>query len=172
MNVQLDWQAGDENGVWETIAATENRIWGATRGRIWRVLAFAAAVIFAAGSISTALLMRHYDAALGRITAQIQDAIDQEAQDSAVQPASEPPEADRLAMPATVQEVEMRGDTAFRRPVAQPSPRHPHPALAVAIRHPPRRYVGRGAPGGAGTLGSPRGRDTGDPGAMPAGFVA
>ena len=76
MNVQFDWQAGDDNGTWETIAVTK----GHTRRKIfWRTWSLLIAVVIASAAGGYALLLRRYHAALSRIAFQIQGVIDLEA---------------------------------------------------------------------------------------------
>ena len=76
MNVQFDWQAGDENGAWESIAVTK----GLTRRRIsWRTWSLLTAALITVAVGGYALLLRRYNTALSRITFQIQGVIDLEA---------------------------------------------------------------------------------------------
>jgi len=76
MNVELDWQAGDEEGRWETIAEMTRK----TRYKMpWRILGVLAVVLltFAVGGYG--LVVSRYRAALAQVAFQIQSAIDVEA---------------------------------------------------------------------------------------------
>jgi len=124
MNVQLDWQAGDETGEWETIAtvgayAPRRKI----PHRMWRVLIAALATFIIGGSI---LVHRWYREAQRRIAFQVQSVIDLEARavqrgNSALFMAQQDPAlpgwhaqqelaGSRDALPAEVQNVILRGD--------------------------------------------------------------
>jgi hypothetical protein len=76
MNVQLDWQAADDDDNWESIAQVGTRTRLRLPGWMWPTLA--AVVVLLVVGMAIALQYR-YRRALRQVTAQIQDAIDLEA---------------------------------------------------------------------------------------------
>jgi hypothetical protein len=80
MESRFDWQVGDEDGQWETIAQED----GAARRRrvpgwLWAVVLVAAVVTLGSGYV---VLRRRYEAASQRIAFQIQSVVDLEARAS------------------------------------------------------------------------------------------
>jgi hypothetical protein len=76
VNVQLDWQAANDDGKWESIAQAGTRTRLRFPGWVWHVAA-AVVVLFIAGS--AIVVGYRYRRALRRVTAQIQDVVDLEA---------------------------------------------------------------------------------------------
>jgi hypothetical protein len=77
VNIQLDWQAGDEAGRWETIATVEKRFSLKVSRWIWRTLL----VVVVSLVTGTYLGVRYrYEQAYRRITSEIQATVDLEAQ--------------------------------------------------------------------------------------------
>jgi len=77
VNIELDWQAADDDGVWEPVATVE-RIHGRTwQRRAWYV-GFAILLLLAAGC--ALLTAQRYDRARDGIAFQIQSVIDLETQ--------------------------------------------------------------------------------------------
>ena len=75
MNVQLDWQVGDENGEWETIATIERH----PRRKVpWRTLSKLLAALVLSVMGGWLVLRYRYDRALYQAALQIQDVIDLE----------------------------------------------------------------------------------------------
>ena len=135
MNVQLDWQAGDETGKWETIATVTAHPRRNIPPWVWRVLVAALATFTVGGSI---LVHRWYQEAQRRIAFQIQSVIDLEARavqrgDGALFMAQQDPTlpawhaqqksaGSAVARPAKVQDVTLRGDIAWVEVIAGQEP--------------------------------------------------
>jgi hypothetical protein len=141
MGTRFDWQAGDDDGQWETIAQEDSSTRRArVPGWLWAVVLTAIVVTLGGGYVA---VRRRYEAASQRIAFQIQSVVDLEArasqegdeelflaqQDETSVPwyagpvpwlgmrfgsgrsrSSLPPMA---VSPATVEEVDLRGDVAW-----------------------------------------------------------
>ena len=77
MNVKLDWQVGNDNGGWETLATTGNHTHRRVPGWTWGVL-IAAFIACSAGGWF--VVRRRYKQTVHRMTFQIQSVIDLETQ--------------------------------------------------------------------------------------------
>ena len=77
MQIELDWQAGDEAGRWETVARIEKRTLPRVPKWAWRVVLPAIILLVACGYLG---LRHRYARALRQVASQIQDVIDVEAQ--------------------------------------------------------------------------------------------
>ena len=79
MSVELDWQAEEQDGVWEVIAAPRVPAPRTPRWRLWGLAILALALIVAVVTVGRIALRRRYHQALARIAFQIQCTIDLEA---------------------------------------------------------------------------------------------
>jgi hypothetical protein len=76
MNVQFDWQVGDKQDQWATIATTERHSVFSVSLRVWRTLLLAMIVVALAGTLG---VRYRYQVALRRLKSDIQAAIELEA---------------------------------------------------------------------------------------------
>lgn len=76
MNVELDWKAADQDGVWETVAAYTTRRRRGIPSWVWIALC---AALVTASATSYLLVRQRYGRALRQITFQVQGVIDLEA---------------------------------------------------------------------------------------------
>jgi hypothetical protein len=80
MGVQFDWQVGNEDGEWETVAQTQRFRWLKRLGsRSWRVWAILLAVLLVLGATTYGIIKQRYDKTRQRIAFQIQGVVDLEA---------------------------------------------------------------------------------------------
>jgi hypothetical protein len=75
MNVQFDWQAGDEQGQWETIATIKRHTAFRVSRRVWCTLLLTAIVLTVGGMLG---VRYRYRVALRHLTSDLQAAIDLE----------------------------------------------------------------------------------------------
>ena len=79
MSVELDWQAEEQNGGWEVIAAPRDPQRRKPRRRLWGLAILALVLVAAVVTVGRIALRHRYRQALARIAFQIQSTIDLEA---------------------------------------------------------------------------------------------